>query len=244
MRYSLICLVAMAVSLALADPGDVVSVIPAPGGNPDGLTWVDGSLYITSDSDFMIYEIDPDDGTVLDFFIGYGDDDVLTGLTYDGTDLWSCSNQFIYKRSLPDGTVLDSIPAPNPTCNEGLAWDGSSIWSTNWNDDMVYELDPSNGDILSFFFPSGSDGATGLAWDGTYLWVSMQGSVLIYRMIPGDPTPVSFFLAPCDTPQDLAWDGEYLWVTEYVASGAMVYQIEPGEIGLSPATWGSIKTEF
>ena len=139
---------------------------------------------------------------------------------------------------------MDSIPGPNTTCNEGLAWDGSSIWSTNWTDDMVYELDPATGDILSFFFPSGSDGATGLAWDGTYIWVSMQGSVTLYRMIPGDPIPVSFCLAPCETPQDMAWDGEYIWITEYEATGAQVYQIDPGEVGLSPATWGHVKTLF
>ena len=244
MKYAVLAMVLLGLSIAAADPGDVISVIPAPGGNPDGLVWIDGSLWITSDSDFIIYEIDPSDGTILDNIVGYSDGNVLTGLTWDDSHLWSCADLWIYKREIPSGTVVDSIPGPNSTCNEGLAWDGTSIWSTNWNDDVVYELDPSNGDVLSSFLPSGADGSTGLTWDGTYLWASFQGSRMIYAMVPGDPVPVSFFLAPCETPQDLAWDGEYLWITEYVASGALVYQIDPGDIGLTPATWGSIKAEF
>jgi len=234
-------------SVVLADLGDVISMIPAPGGNPDGLTWIDGNLWITSDDEFEIYEIDPANGNVITTIPGFGNDASLTGLTYDGTYLRSCCHPMIYSRETDDGTVVDSIPAPGATVNEGLAWDGTSIWSTNWQDNLVYEIDPSTGDLLSYFFPqSGADydGLTGLTYDGFFLWISDQDSQLILKCVPGQPIPWEFFLAPCESPQDLAWDGTSLWVTEYEATGAKVYQIDPGPGALVQATWASIKAEF
>lgn len=229
-----------------ADMGDVISMISAPAGNPDGLTWIDGSLWITSDDEFEIYEVDPATGNVLSTIPGHGNDVSLTGLSYDGTHLLSCCHPMIYFRETDDGAVVDSIPAPGTTCNEGLAWDGTSIWSTNWQDNLVYELDPENGDLLSWFYPQSTDydGLTGLVYDGFFLWISDQDSKLILQCVPGQPIPWEFFLAPCDSPQDLAWDGTSLWVTEYEATGAKIYQIDPGPGALVPATWASIKAEF
>jgi len=240
-------LLALAVVLvASADQGDVLSMIPAPAGNPDGLTWIDGSLWITSDTEFEIYEIDPATGNVLTTLPGHGNDQSLTGLTYDGTYLRSCCHPMIYSWNLSTNAVVDSIPAPGSTANEGLAWDGSSIWSTNYNDNIIFEIDPDDGTLLSYFYPQSTDfdGLTGLAYDGFFLWVSDQDSQLIMKFVPGQPIPWEYFLAPCETPQDLAWDGSALWVTEYVASGAKVYQLDPGPGALDAATWAQIKAEF
>ncbi len=231
---------AIAASLCLADAGDVLKVIPAPAGNPDGLTWIGGSLYITSDATHMIYQINPEDGAVLSSFSGPGSNDALTGLTWDGTYLWSCSPPSIYKLSLPGGSVVSTIPSPSIGSSEGLAWISSHLWNCSQSNNVVYELDPATGAILDYFIPSGANGTLGLVYDGAYLWVSFVGSNLIYRMIPGDPVPVQYFLSPSESTQDLAFDGQYLWVTEYEMD-AHVYQIDPGVIGFAPATWGSLK---
>lgn len=241
-----IILTALAAFPVFADMGDVISTIPAPAGNPDGLTWIDGNLWITSDDNFEIYEINPTNGAIITTIPGHGNDVSLTGLTYDGQYLLSCCHPMIYFRETDDGTVVDSIPAPGSSVNEGLAYDGSSVWSTNWQDNLVYEIDPANGDLLSFFFPQATDfeGLTGLAYDGFFLWISDQNSKMIFKCVPGQPIPWEIFLAPCDVPQDLAWDGTSLWVTEYEATGAMVYQIDPGPGALEQETWGGIKAEF
>jgi streptogramin lyase len=234
------------VSAALADQGDVISQIPAPGGNPDGLTWIDGNLWITSDDEYEIYEINPANGAVITTIPGYGNDASLTGLAYDGTYLLSTCHPMIYFRETDDGAVVDSIPAPGATANEGLTWDGASLWSTNYNDNLVYEIDPETGDLLSYFFPQAADydGLTGLTYDGFFLWITDQNSQLILKCVPGQPIPWEFFMAPCETPQDLAWDGTTLWVTEYKATGARVYQVDPGPGALTQATWAGIKAEF
>ncbi len=234
-------MVAAVSAVCFAGAGDVIKVIPAPAGNPDGLVWIDGSLWITSDDSFTIYEISPDDGAVLSSIPGIGGTS-LTGLTWDGTHLWSCSPPSIYKRSLPSGTVVGTIPSPSTSSSEGLCWIGSHLWNCNSGNNVIYELDPATGSILSYFIPSSAGGTLGLTYDGTYLWASFINSGMIYRMIPGDPIPVQFFLAPTEHAQDLAWDGQYLWLTEYVATGPHVYQIDPGVFGLARTTWGSIKT--
>jgi streptogramin lyase len=239
MRTVLAILITVSVG-AFADAGDVVLQFDAPGGNPDGLTYLDGYLWITSDVDQIIYKIDPADGTVVDQIAGYGSG-VLTGLTTDGSNLWSCSPPWIYERALPSGDVLDSIPAANSN-GEGLAWDDSDyLWHTTYTGDSVYKIDPTSGDYLDKFLPNGANGSTGLAWGGGFLWVSYQGSGMIYKMAPWDPVPWNYFLAPCEVVQDLAWDGEYLWTTEYEQTGAQVYKIDPGPLAFESRTWGGIK---
>jgi len=230
-------------AVCLGDAGDILNVIPAPAGQPDGLAWVNGHLYITSDQSKKIYEINPSDGAVISSFDAPGSGNSLTGLTYDGTYLWFCRPPSIYKLSLPDGSQVLTFPSPSPSNSEGLAWMPPYLMNSNSSSDVIYELDPSTGSVVDYFIPQGADGTLGLTYDGTYLWASFMGSLLIYRMIPGDPVPVQYFLSPSDNPQDLCWDGQYLWMTEYVAS-AHIYQIDPGVVGLDAGSWGSIKTSF
>jgi hypothetical protein len=230
-------------ALSFGDAGDVIKIIPAPAGEPDGLEWVNGSLYITSDQSFKIYQISPADGAVISSFDAPGSGAALTGLCYDGTYLWSCRPPSIYKLSLPSGSVVSTIPSPSPSASEGLAWLPPNLRNANSSNDVIYELDPATGAILSYYTPTGADGTLGLCYDGTYLWASFMGSMLIYRMIPGDPVPVQFFLAPSESPQDICWDGQYLWMTEYLPS-AHVYQIDPGVVGFESGSWGEIKTSF
>jgi hypothetical protein len=230
-------------AVCLGDAGDVIKYIDAPAGEPDGLEWVNGSLYITSDQSHKIYQISPADGAIISSFDAPGSGASLTGLAYDGTYLWSCRPPSIYKLNLPGGSVASTIPSPSPSSSEGLAWLAPNLRNANSSSDVIYELDPATGAILSYFTPSGADGTLGLAYDGTYLWASFMNSMLIYRMIPGDPVPVQFFLAPSESPQDICWDGQYLWMTEYLPS-ARVYQIDPGWVGLQAGTWGEVKTSF
>ena len=60
----------------------------------------------------------------------------------------------------------------NSPTNEsyGLAWDGSNLWlsgSTN----MIYKINPVNGNVITQFQINLQSQAEDLAWDGEYLWV-------------------------------------------------------------------------
>jgi hypothetical protein len=239
----LACVLALSAS---ADMGDILKQFSAPAGNPDGLTYLDGYLWITSDVGFTIFQVDTADGSMNNYIPGHGEGN-LTGLTTDETDLYSCCTgtptAYIYRREIPSGTVLDSIPAPHRN-SEGLAWDGTYLWNTNYTTDSIYQLDPTTGEVLDKYYPNNPDGCTGLVYDGYFLWATFQGSQMIYKMIPGDPVPVAYCLAPCEIPQDLAWDGQYLWLTEYVADDAQIYKVDPGPLGFDSYTWGSLKASF
>lgn len=245
MRATLALLV-LFMGLALAYPGEVLHQIPAPGGYPDGLTYADGYLWITSDADMVIYQINPEDGAVVGQIDPPGPDpEYVTGLTWNGTHLLVTVKPWkIYYVDINTGMAVDSIPAPSGSNNEGLAWDGEFLWSTNFGNNVIYKLDPGTGDVLEWFQPFSPGGNTGLTYDGYNLYVSMQNTQLIYVMLPMVPQPVAYYMAPCNIPQDLAWDGEYLWVTEYEETGAQVYKMDPGTQHLSPATWARVKTMF
>lgn len=128
-------------ALALATPGEVISQIPAPGGNPDGLTWVDGYLWITSDTDYVFYKIDPATGAVVDQMTPPGPGSgALTGLTWDGTNLWSTNpnNNTVYKLDAATGTVLDYFQPYSPAGCTGLTYDGFNIYISMQNTPLMY----------------------------------------------------------------------------------------------------------
>ena len=57
---------------------------------------------------------------------------------------------------------------------DGIAFDGTHIWATNWSGDSVSELDASDGDLVQTF-SGGSYGFNepdGVAFDGTHIWVA------------------------------------------------------------------------
>ena len=68
--------------------------------------------------------------------------------------------------------VVNSFDAPDIGIT-GLAWGNGSLWAVSSATNMVYELDPSDGDILSFFPVSVVAGheITGLTFHNTILYV-------------------------------------------------------------------------
>lgn len=89
------------------------------------------------------------------------------------------------------GNVISSFPAPD-IGGEGLAWDGTYLWSSDTNTDMIYKIDPSTGSVLASFPTPGFDPA-GLAFDGQYLWSADSGGAFIKfdagYAAPVGPTP-------------------------------------------------------
>ncbi|MBD3369564.1 hypothetical protein GF402_04285 [Candidatus Fermentibacteria bacterium] len=69
-------------------------------------------------------------------------------------------------------SVVLTLDAPcNNVC--GLGWEDGKLWAVDEVSDMVYQLDPTNGDILSSFDASISSSydATGLAVENGYVYV-------------------------------------------------------------------------
>ena len=79
------------------------------------------------------------------------------GLTFDGTYLWvgtsSTGGGVISKIDPADGSVVGSIPVPDPTGSytvKALAFDGQNLWvfedlPSASHPDKFYKVDPTNG---------------------------------------------------------------------------------------------------
>lgn len=77
-------------------------------------------------------------------------------------------------------SVVNSFDAPD-TGISALAWDGTSLWAVDGTTQYAYELDPSDGSVLSSFYIE--DNSTtydpvpgGATFHGSTLYISMYYS--------------------------------------------------------------------
>jgi len=143
-----------------------------------------------------------------------------TGITFDGNNLWCAAygTPFeparIFKLNLT-GDIIDSFIIPIGTDTWGLTYDGTHLWISDPNADMIYKMDTS-GTILDSFDSPGST-PTGLAFDGENLWCAVSSGWPSFGMIYKLDTSgaiLDSFTAPGGafySTEGLAFDGKYLW---------------------------------
>jgi hypothetical protein len=107
----------------------------------------------------------------------------MTGIVRVDDTLWvtvPCDNR-IFSLDL-EGNLISELAMPEPGCGPGevgLAWDGTSLWGTWWNE--VIQIDPGTGQAISKF-TADLDGRS-IAWDGSFLWVANSaGSLSVYDL--------------------------------------------------------------
>jgi DNA-binding beta-propeller fold protein YncE len=90
--------------------------------------------------------------------------------------------------------VISSFPAPAGE-SRGLAWDGEYLWCADAGTDSVYQLDISDGDVVSSFpFVIDSDFG-GLAWSAdTSIWIANGSQINMVN--PADGNTLSGFTCP------------------------------------------------
>lgn len=197
--------------------GDInigLSQIGAPGSDPGA----DMNVSLKGELGFVSVGIT---GTAVASFAA--PDASPTGLTWDGSHLWTASWPYIYRIKASDGTVDRRIDAPSNGAT-GLAWDGTYLWNADYGSDTIYRLNPDNGTILQQF-AAPSTYSTGLTWDGSHLWSADNDTNTIYRIDPNNGAVVQSFAAPALFPTGLAWDGLYLWVANYDTD--TIYRVYP-----------------
>ena len=115
----------------------------------------------------------------------------------------------------PSATVVDIFS--RPTLTNGIAWDGTNIWSHEYFSGMIYKLDPDTGDVLTSFL--GPTKGHDLAWDGNYLWIdgitdiNEQGSDNTIYQIDTSGNIMNSFAEPSVGSMGLTYDGTNLWST-------------------------------
>ncbi len=92
--------------------GTALGQIPAPGASPYGLAWAEGYVWV-SDNNMTgvaaIYQLDPDDGSVVASFPCPGGGGAPNGITHDGQDLWIADNTTDQIYQVDDGIVSGAV---------------------------------------------------------------------------------------------------------------------------------------
>jgi len=107
--------------------GRVLATIPAPGnGGDSGLAWAEGALWVGHYQGRKIYQIDPENGTVLRTIES---NRFVTGVTWVDGELWHATweNDESELRQLDPltGQVLESVQMPAGAGVSGLESDGA-----------------------------------------------------------------------------------------------------------------------
>lgn len=228
------------------DPGtmtdDVVHQIPTPEG-VQTIVWVcegdqtQGTLFVCDLYNYVIYELDPGTGAILNSFPAVGGG--AHGLAWDGRYL--IQNEYLaYTAHFTDkdwGTVYYSQPSSG---GYGITW---GKWDHPWDDQWLWAADHGAATITQddyytgmpvFSFPC-TGSTVGAAWDGSHVWDSNWGASTLSRYDPNTGALLNTMAAPYYNPRDLCWDGHYLWTIHWENQTA--YQIDLWlNAGLYPVT--------
>lgn len=152
------------------------------------ITWDDSNLWYTDSIEDRIYSIDISSGNVVGLILTPGS--MPTGLAWDGEHLWHSDydTKRIYKLDVSTGKVVMFFPMPqnlNPVC---MAWWRGHIWLSD-REGKVYEIDPSNGKLVSMLeFSDDELLARGLIWDEDLLWITddLSGGLFAVDHLTGE----------------------------------------------------------
>jgi len=152
------------------------------------------------------------------------------GVAWDGESIWfsvAGTDREIYRLDTSGSTLTatESIPAPYPNGSgtvRDIAWnpDTETIWAVNDGDDMIYQVDPNNGDILSEI-PTPTADPRSLVWaDGT-LYSSENDNGQIWRWDSSAESWEVEFVSPLPEeasssnrrPQGLAFHNSHFWIS-------------------------------
>jgi sugar lactone lactonase YvrE len=115
------------------------------------------------------------------------------------------------------------IPTPSGD-PEGLAWDGTHLWSNDFAQGMLYRLDPVDGRVVGSYTGGGLPvQPEGLCWDGSRLWTCdwLTGRISRVRVSPTGVVVEESFDKPKGAGKTvgLEWDGTNLWLACFPAAG-------------------------
>lgn len=172
-------------------------------------------------------------GDVVSSFTAPADNPV--GLTWADGYLWLIDHGHdepakLLKLNPTDGSHLLTLTLPI-THVMGLTWNGSSFWAVSRHDSVIYEINPSDGSIVSSFHSPNpyevETGCEGLAWDGTYLWYADSDLDTIFQLDPLDGSILKSFATPASGAQGLAWNGACLW--HFDDSTNLIYKLDSSD---------------
>jgi hypothetical protein len=119
------------------------------------------------------------------------------------------------------GDVISSFASPG-TGPFGLTWRDGFLYHADTDTDLVYQLNPADGAVVTTIGPFNVIG--GLAWDGSQFWATDAGADTIFRFDDSGAV-LETFPAPGRGPVGITWDGASLWICDWQTD--TIYQVNP-----------------
>jgi hypothetical protein len=152
-----------------------------------------------------------------------------TGITFDGTNLWTANNA----GGLIGGSItripLDGMAttfAAGFTAPADILWDGENLWVADFAADRVRRLNPVSGAVLQSIVVGNAPRE--LLFDGANLWVSnfFDASITVIRAVGGLRGTVLATLTGngIDGPAGLAFDGERVLVANLSGDSVSLFK--------------------
>lgn len=174
---------------------------------------------------------------------------MLRSFTFAALFLMSAAAAFAVSDEVVESFPIDgNIPY-------GLAYDGSYFYITEYLNQTILVVDPSNGSVVNTLTltpePPPTAFLLGVTFDGTSLWIITLGAgKKLYEVNPADgsilselPLPAPFSGAGSN-PADITWDGTYFYLSNnlsgYTYLGSVFLdmgQLVLNESWLSSAKW-------
>ena len=152
------------------------------------------------------------------------------GLAFDGSgNLWIANNQSISEYN-PSRTLITTVSTSGTPDRMTLC--GGDLWVTFKNSNTIAEYNPTNGQQIYSFIPSGTPRSITCDSSGN-LWVDYSNTNIIqeYNPLSSNAGPINT-ITPPNNPYGIAYCAGYLWVTNSnsntieeinPASGSVIY---------------------
>jgi hypothetical protein len=219
--------------------GDTLYSFLAPCYWPMGLAWDGVDFWLSDNEEDSLYRLGLD-GTVKAAFALPDSMNSPAGMTFIGPNLWAVDENKarLYVLDTSTAQPLKVFRLPDSLHSDatswGLAWDGTHLWHSQYAWGMIFELDTTDGSVVSSFAPPDS-WIMGLEYDGEHLWgVSTQTERAFVMDLPsGNPVANYSWQVPYSLGMALV-DG-YMWCASGKSpSGTRrVYKVDIGQAALA-----------
>jgi hypothetical protein len=187
----------------------------------NGVAYGSGFVWAVDNGVDRVFKIDPATMNIVSSFPYPGG---LDGLGYDGEYLWiGIFSSSIHKVDTT-GTCVGTWPSPGATYSYGMTFDGTYLWHSDKNVQMIYRLDYGNPTIVYESFAV-SWIPRDLGWYGNHLWATANATT-IYELEPSDMSIINSWPSGRENTAGIALGGGYLYFGSNNKDRGMVYKVD------------------
>ena len=197
-------------SINPSQPAGVVTTVASNlGGFPINITF-DGSLVYTANIGGSVSIVTPGASipwTVTTVTTGFT---FIKGAAFDGSNVWVTDQVAGKVFKLGAGAaILQTITVGSSP--EEILYDGTNLWTANYNDNTLSVIRPSTGAILATLTGNGLNGPLNIAFDGQRILVTDDNVTSVSLFKAADLTPLGSFPVGAE-PIAACSDGVAFWV--------------------------------